>query len=350
MARSCDGCRLATSITNHTVKIYSRDNLDFQTELACTKPIVALECSVTHPQLVFAACEDGAVMRWDLRAPPQPQLRCVVAQHGAETYSMAIGFGDALCAVGGASAITFYDLRAAAAPPRAAAGAAAAKPLGAYEDAHTDLVTCLAFRPGAPSQLASASEDGLVCVFEAAAAAGAEPVVAVLNAECPVRRVGFFGPGAAGVWAATGSEGLSLWHAPSAQRVAEFGGAALRRPRGAADYLVGCRYDAAADTLALVAGTFGGEVQVSAVTPAGVAAPAAVGAAGARGHAAVVRAFDWAGQSLITGGEDARLCCWSFDSSGGAAAAAAPAPQAQVLRHKGSRAERRAADAPYSRR
>ncbi|KAG5185978.1 hypothetical protein JKP88DRAFT_288818 [Tribonema minus] len=113
-------------------------------------------------------------------------------------------------------------------------------------------VTGLTLRTG----VQSASEDGLVRVLDAATAASAKPVVVVLNAKCLVRRVSFFGPGAVGGWAATGFEGLSLWHAPSAQ----WG------PRGATDYLV----------------------RVSAVTPAEAAA--AVRAAGAHGPAAVVRA------------------------------------------------------------
>lgn len=45
----------------------------------------------------------------------------------------------------------------------------------------------------------------------------------VMNAECAVRSVGFFGPEGEGVYCCTNTETLSLWHAAGAQRMNDFG-------------------------------------------------------------------------------------------------------------------------------
>lgn len=45
----------------------------------------------------------------------------------------------------------------------------------------------------------------------------------VMNAECAVRSVGFFGPEGEGVYCCTNTETLSLWHAAGAQRIKDFG-------------------------------------------------------------------------------------------------------------------------------
>lgn len=45
----------------------------------------------------------------------------------------------------------------------------------------------------------------------------------VMNAECAVRSVGFFGPEGEGVYCCSNTETLSLWHAAGAQRIKDFG-------------------------------------------------------------------------------------------------------------------------------
>lgn len=45
----------------------------------------------------------------------------------------------------------------------------------------------------------------------------------MMNAECAVRSVGFFGPEGEGVYCCTNTETLSLWHAAGAQRIRDFG-------------------------------------------------------------------------------------------------------------------------------
>lgn len=148
----------------------------------------------------------------------------------------------------------------------------------------------------------------------------------VMNAECAVRTVGFFGPQSEGIFCCTNTESLSLWHAAGAQRIVDFGdvralargeedtstdgGDEERQARQkwgvAVDGIVGCRYEAGADRLRILTSGFEGGACVATVSPGGIVPEAVLEG----GHAEQVRAFDWQGQTIVTGGEDAKVCVW----------------------------------------
>lgn len=150
----------------------------------------------------------------------------------------------------------------------------------------------------------------------------------VMNAECPVRTVGFFGPQREGIYCCSNTETLSLWHAQGAQRITDFGdvrslahgdaaecsatatGNSGGRVKGwgvSVDYIVGCRYETQTDRLWLVAGGFGGGACLASVSPDGIAPEGVL----ERGHREQIRAFDWRGSTVVTGGEDAKVCLWT---------------------------------------
>lgn len=162
-----------------------------------------------------------------------------------------------------------------------------------------------------------------------------------MNAECAVRTVGFFGSGGEGVYCCSNTETLSLWHASGAQRIADFGdvrvlarGEKSETEAGAGDgdsktsegepggkewgvpvdSIVGCRYDSEADRLWLVTGRFEGGACLATVSPGGITPEAVL----AGGHSEQVRAFDWLGKTIATGGEDAKVCLWRVPGSGSA--------------------------------
>ncbi|CBJ33499.1 conserved unknown protein [Ectocarpus siliculosus] len=180
------------------------------------------------------------------------------------------------------------------------------------------------------------SEDGLVHALDS-----------VMNAEFPVRSVGFFGLEEEGVHCCTNTDTLSFWYAAGAQRVKDFGdvvralasgelpadadggvgeGALAASAPGegggvavaawaaaaavagddwgfAVDYLVDCQYDATADRLRLVTSSDSGGACLATVSPEG-------------GHAEQVRTSQWMGQAMATGGEDARICSWRLPRGG----------------------------------
>lgn len=155
-----------------------------------------------------------------------------------------------------------------------------------------------------------------------------------MNAECAVRSVGFFGPQGEGVYCCTNTETLSLWHASGAQRIKDFGdvrtlaratppgdaagarghGAESRGGWGAqVDCIVGCHYEAETDRLRLVTSGFDGGACVATIAPEGIAPEAVLEG----GHSEQIRTFDWRGQAVFTGAEDAQICLWRVPGGGG---------------------------------
>jgi hypothetical protein len=187
---------------------------------------------------------------------------------GQAALSISLGYDGYLCAVGSNKArVHFFDLRS---PHQL---------LGSYVDAHTDEVTQVKFQaPGSSSgsgsrnTLLTASEDGLVCLFDTTQPTEESALKAVLNIGAPSRKVGFCGPDLNTIYCLTGSETLSFWNADSATCVLNFGSTTrqvLSQATAAIadnssnnmmsmDYLVDAHWDAASQEFLLLAGTVGG--------------------------------------------------------------------------------------------
>jgi len=279
-----------------------------------------------------------------------------------KVLSMSFGLGGTLLATAAGHGAHFFDVRTSA-------------KMGVYADNHTDLVTQVRFNPCNETELATGSEDGLVCVYDTRQAhadaslqvrTGTVPSMylffffffffsrslafsfslilfyvcltplcashvaalpsslltllpspllsqCVINADCAVRRIGFFAPGGEGVFVLTGSETLGLWHKTTAQCLNPTN-VDLPRQQLGCNYLVDCHFDASSGKLSVLAGDWAGNLTVAEVTDSAVA-PTAHLRSGGGGHSAVVRAALWRGPSLVTGGEDARVCLWSSDPS-----------------------------------
>lgn len=188
----------------------------------------------------------------------------------------------------------------------------------------------------------------------------------VLNAECPVRTMGFFGPRGGGLYCCSTTESLSLWDPQGAQRLADFGdiralargdsketeGATASGDTGwgvPVDYIVGCRYDEQTDNLWLVAGEFKGSACTAVVSASGITPRGLLDG----GHEEQIRTFDWLGSNVVTGGEDGKLCSWAAPGSNGAESGEGAAasrmgeiPSGGVARRAGNRAGR--AFQPYA--
>eukprot|EP00586_Coscinodiscus_wailesii_P020574 CAMPEP_0172507840 /NCGR_PEP_ID=MMETSP1066-20121228/206978_1 /TAXON_ID=671091 /ORGANISM="Coscinodiscus wailesii, Strain CCMP2513" /LENGTH=284 /DNA_ID=CAMNT_0013285543 /DNA_START=63 /DNA_END=914 /DNA_ORIENTATION=- len=174
-------------------------------------------------KIVVATGTDGLVKLYDLRTSSHAS-RCFSLPKKETPLSIALGYDGTLAAVGTHKArIHFYDLRHISS---SSGSSTTPTPLGSYNDAHTDDITRLRFHPTNPSLLLSASEDGLVCLFDTSRPSEEDALRSVMNVECPVRDAGFFG--GEGVYCLTGSETLSCWHGESAMRVCDFGGEGLR--------------------------------------------------------------------------------------------------------------------------
>lgn len=257
---------------------------------------------------------------WDIRVNNKNACTAVIKQED-EALSCALGAGTGLLAVGVGNVVVFFDSR------KAGAGAAeGGGGLGRYADVHNDLVTKVVFHPNRRATLASASEDGLVCLYDTGVGQADEALVCILNAEGPVRDLTFFGAEGDGLALLTGSEGTSVWHWPSAARalniedlrqVAPVGGEGEGGGGRGGLFSVQYHYDQDGDRLLLALSDVEGQLTVLEVAPGGGMHPVMQLQ---QGHTALVRVVDlWEG-TWVTGGEDARLCLWGWEGGGEAEA------------------------------
>lgn len=65
-----------------------------------------------------------------------------------------------------------------------------------------DVVTQVCFN-STGTEIATGAEDGLVCIYDTRHARAEESLQCVLNADCAVRKIGFFAPGGEGVFILT---------------------------------------------------------------------------------------------------------------------------------------------------
>eukprot|EP01083_Nonionella_stella_P117974 352041_1 len=167
----------------------------------------------------------------------------------------------------------------------------------------------------------------------------------VMNVQSPLRDVGFFGPSSEGIYCLTGSETMSMWHHDSAQRICDFGGNVRQDLTTIAStgtggvpmpmpvqYLVGCQWNSVEQELHLLAGNPDGDCAMFRVNANSIELKRIL----SNGHKGCIRGFigddssaATAG-SMITVGEDSRLCEWncrSYSGTNDAAAAAAAAAQ-----------------------
>ena len=324
---------LICALSNHNVVTYDRETLKkVHTIQRChTKAISDLNfsttCMNTHDTMpmVVTSGRDGTVKIFDLRAnasqnatdgTTQAAVEMKIPDH--EALSVSIGYNGALAAVGGSKGnIHFFDLRNVSSQNGNGSGTIM-KPLGTYVDSHTEEVTKVRFQHVVGSQgyettslLVSAAEDGLACIHDTSQPSEESALKSVLNIQSPLRDVGFFGPTLEGIYCLTGSETMSVWHHDTAQRIAEFGDIRnmLSSTSGIEiNYLVGCHWDGS--TLNLIAGNTQGECAMFQVDANSMSVKRVLSG----GHKACIRTFALSSneKSIITGGEDSRLCEWNL--------------------------------------
>eukprot|EP00986_Skeletonema_menzelii_P015740 scaffold12566_cov162-Skeletonema_menzelii.AAC.4 len=302
--------------------------------------------SSNHPPLLISASQDGTVKVFDLRTNSSSSaIATKMALPNEQALCVSLGYGGTLAAVGTSKArVSFLDLRySSGINPTGAM-------MGSYVDAHTEEVTQVKFQSvsnasgQAKTVLATASEDGLLSVYDPSQPSEDAALLSTLNIGAPLRYIGFFGPNNEGICALTGNETMSVWHWDSAQKVSDVGGMGLRgllsdavsksgfsADGSAVEYLVGCTWTNAncdqetqqspsdSKALHLLAGNSEGDgylfrMDADQITPLRHLKG---------GHRGCIRDFCWidngiGGQRLVTGGEDARLCEWDLSGTSSA--------------------------------
>jgi len=203
---------------------------------------------------LISAGHDGHVKTWDFRCRNSMSSSGGGGDNGATTAAtgtfelgqrnekalcVSVGYDGSLAAVGTDQArISFFDLRR-----QTSSSSSTAALLGNYIDAHTDDVTCVKFQtiPSASSSgingsntttattattatvLATASEDGLINIYNPSASTEETALLSVINVNCPIRNITFFGPNYQGLAVLTGNESMICYHWDSGQLICNVG-------------------------------------------------------------------------------------------------------------------------------
>ncbi|RHY56060.1 hypothetical protein DYB26_005032 [Aphanomyces astaci] len=282
------------ALSDRTIQARSRATLSCERQFtAHTDTINELVISETQPWNVISGSNDGTIKVWDLRQSQPAAVQTI--RVGEEVWSCSVGCGDTLVVAGAADSAVFFDLRT-------------LRKLGQYGESHMDNVTRVQFHPVRRSEVITASDDGIVCLFDCTIADEDEATISTINVESSVSRFCMFGPDLHNIAVLTGSETLDVWNLTTAERLAHF--PTIRDQCSASsaglhtDYLVDCKYNAASDQLHLATGNHQGQLNVFQLNPqAGIVHQATLSG----GHKAAIRCLDWQADMLLTGGEDARV-------------------------------------------
>lgn len=277
---------------------------------------------------VWVCYSTGLVVEWLISGVrPQRSFVAAPAHKGGEArllsvaaddaeergpFSIAVNAGGDVLVVGYEEHIIFYAL-CEGRDTAVTAGGAHPRCLGCYSSSHTGPVIQLAWHPVIPRHLISASDDGLVCVFDTGIRGEDDALVAVLNAESGVARFGTFGPQDGFIYVISRTDALSLWNLASSERIAEFGDLKARLCAGGVgvQYLIDC-WCSAEGRLQLLAGDHDGQLWALDVTPSGAVLQ---GVFGPPTHAATIRTALWS-QLTTAGAAAGGVVCWTAGEDG----------------------------------
>lgn len=309
-AKSHPSSSLSCALSDGSLQMYNAEQLrciyNVPHAHAKENPMITDLYQIDANQMMSSGM-DGTVKLYDVRTKnnnSSPVMTMILANK-EQALSVSLGFGNTLAAVGShKSNIHFYDMRQ------------SNTLVGSYVDAHTEEVTKVRFHETNHNILVSGSEDGLVCLFDTQQPSEEAALVSVCNAQSSIRQVGYFAQD--GLYVLTGSESMSLWHGPTAQRLVDFSSSPsntnLRTElskQASMDihYFIDAHHDPDKGLLQLVAGNDDGNIAMFVVSPTNIIHTHTL----LSGHKGVVRSISWPSpHTCITAGEDARLVEWNL--------------------------------------
>jgi len=245
-----------------------------------------------------------------------------LARDVGELGAMDISTTGTILCLGLGSEVCFFDVRGRNQGGRE--GGRAPLLLDRYSS-HSDAVTSLMWHPFLPRHTLSASEDGLVNVYDSGIAGEEDALVSTLNVGDSLSHFGVFGPSGALVHCATRTGELSVWNIGGAEKLAEFvglRGVGSQAPQPGPgdtphlDYLLSAHYHPSRDTLTALGAENNGNIHVLDVTLQGCGVKGVLKG----GHTASPRCAAMPIRDpgvVYTGGEDGRVCTWREGSGSG---------------------------------
>eukprot|EP00927_Polykrikos_kofoidii_P078548 TRINITY_DN75361_c0_g1_i1.p1 TRINITY_DN75361_c0_g1~~TRINITY_DN75361_c0_g1_i1.p1 ORF type:complete len:409 (-),score=64.93 TRINITY_DN75361_c0_g1_i1:135-1319(-) len=308
---SCDGATLGASTSENSILTFDPETL---------QPVRRLE---GHADAVtdlgffqaasggLASCSyDGSARVWDLRAAEACVRHFPVTSN--EVYSCSVGRGDSALACAASEKVHLFDV-------------GQGKRMRVYKDAHTDVVNHVRFHPVDTWKLLSGSEDNLVTVLDTNEPSQDEALLTVIpNEEC-VRSFTLVGPRRDTLCCASTTDDLRIWSLGEddcGSKRAEFLGLRchpLLMRDESFGYVVETFYDQPSEQVFLLAGagSDGDLVLFRVALPEPLPIATFRASMPGEGHVGIVRsALCMPGGSIVTAGEDGRLCAWREDNAG----------------------------------
>lgn len=287
-----------TSSSDRLIRLYDLSTLQLANTIpAHEKRITKIRTKEDH--YLFSSGEDGLLKRWDLR------LNTASGPAQSFMYKLGINAFDINCnssmAVIGTETsptmdqtdIAFFDTRNTSI-------------LSVFTDCHSEDITEIQCHPTLPSQFISSSTDGLVNHYDVADFDEQEDIISVMNSNSSVSKAGYFGPNSEYIYCLTHIETFILFTLDG-DEIFNYGDI---RNIGITpvDYAIDCSYDPITQRFYLITGNNSGIMDFFHVNIGELQHCQQLNA----GHKDIVRSLYWhhPTQSILTGGEDNRLCFW----------------------------------------
>jgi len=284
---------IASADSSNSICLHSRQNLEFVGRITGhTDTITDLLFDKNSPFTLWSSSKDSTIKCWDLRT----QSVCHTLQ--ARRPVGAFDISGRAVAAGCAETITFWDI-----------SKLSSSPIASFTESHTEEITHMSFHPTVADKLFTASQDGLVCVFDMEKSNEDDALLTVLPTEISIEKFGFAGPMLGEVYIISSDHTLSIWNVEQCTEQVKFTDVRqLTQEKMIVDYLIDCHYQPTSNTLYVISGDVRGGVGILEVSKDGLTPVARLSG----GHNRVVRFVDWNDQDkrVITGGEDTKLCLW----------------------------------------
>lgn len=312
---------ISSALSDRSIVSFNRETMQKLNYICNAHDKQIMDLKMIDENIIASCSEDGYVKFFDIREHTSGNSTASVScklPKTDEALSISFGYQGILLAVGSDNGvINFFDTRNLS----NSNDHGQQQPLGQYVDAHTKEVTKVQFMQNNDKILATGSEDGLVSIYDTSQPCEESALKSVLNIETSIRSLDFFGPQneqgiSPGLWCLTGNETMNVWHWDTAQRMCTYGDNDIRRRLtdatssqfGCIDYLIGAEWNDHQEKLSLLTGSSNGNAAIFHVSNDETFV---LDGELIRGHMGCIRAYDSNGASIITGGEDARLCEWS---------------------------------------
>ncbi|RCH78444.1 WD repeat-containing protein 89 [Rhizopus stolonifer] len=288
-----------TSASDNFIRLYDLNTL----QLSHTIPVHNSRISkmkLKSDQYLFTASEDGTLKRWDLRATLNIPVQTF--QYNKPLTAFDINCNDTMAIAGTefsydtqSADLAFFDTRNASL-------------LHTFTESHGDDITEIQCHPSLPAQFISCSTDGIVNTYDVAEFDEEEAMISAVNSGSSVNKAGYFGPNAEYMYCLTHIETFSL-HTLEGDLICDYGD--IRSINlTEVDYAIDCSYDPVSQRFYLITGSNSGTVDFFHVNIGQLQHCQQLKVEGS--HSDIVRSLYWnhPTQSILTGGEDGRLCAW----------------------------------------